>query len=59
MGGVAIRDEAEAVLLNRAKLDALDPVTEAELAPTTRPPLKTAVDARSKDLTGDVLPYAR
>jgi hypothetical protein len=54
MGGAAIRDLAEAVLLNRAKLDALDPVTEAELGPATRPQLVAVVDPRSKDLTGDV-----
>lgn len=54
MGGAATRGEAEAVLLNRAKLDALDPVTEAELGPTRRPQLVAAVDPRSKDLTGDV-----
>lgn len=53
--GAPTRVAADALLLNRAKVDSLDPMTDAELGPATRPELKTAVDPRSKDLTGDFL----
>ena len=36
LGGAAIRDSAEAVLINRAKVDALEPVSEAEMGPMLR-----------------------
>jgi hypothetical protein len=49
--GTPTRVEADAVLLNRAKIETLDPVTEAELGPATRPQLDTKIDPRSKDLT--------
>ncbi len=49
--GSARRVEAEAVLLNRAKVESLDPITEAELGPATRPELTMAVAPRSKGLT--------
>ena len=53
--GTPTRVEAEALLLNRSKVETLDPVTEAELGPARRPELKPVFDPRSKDLTGDVL----
>jgi hypothetical protein len=49
--GTVTRDEADAVLLNRAKVEALDPVTEKELGPSTRPQQTPTVDPRSKDMT--------
>jgi hypothetical protein len=52
--GESKRVETETVLLNRAKIETLDPVTAAEFGPSSRPELKTEVDPRSKDLTGDV-----
>jgi hypothetical protein len=52
--GAQARYESEAVLLNRAKIDVLEPVTEADLGPTSRPEMQIAVDPRSKDMTSDL-----
>jgi hypothetical protein len=49
--GTLTRVEADAVLLNRAKVETLDPVTEKELGPATRPQMTQSVDPRSKDMT--------
>jgi hypothetical protein len=54
MGGTVTRDEADAVLLNRRKIDRLEPADEREIRLATGLDLKTAVDPRSKDMTGDV-----
>jgi hypothetical protein len=52
--GTRTSDRAEAVLLNRVKIDVLEPVSEAELGPATRPEVATALDPRSKDMTGEL-----
>jgi hypothetical protein len=49
--GATARDQAEAILLNRLKIDVLEPVGEAELGPRSRPAETIALDPRSKDLT--------
>ncbi len=53
--GAQTRVEAETLLLNRSKVETLDPVTAAEFGPATRPELKPVFDPRSKDLTGEAL----
>lgn len=55
MGGTVRRDEADTVLLNRRKFDRLEPADEREIRLATGLDLKTSVDPRSKDMTGDVL----
>jgi len=53
MGGAVTRVDAEAVLLNRSKIDLLEPVGDAELRPSTRPEMTVELDPRSKDMTGE------
>lgn len=50
--GTVTRDEAEAVLLNRRKIDVLEPAGEAELGLAARSATNVKVDPRSKDMTG-------
>jgi hypothetical protein len=52
--GAVTREQADAVLLNRLKIDRLEPATEAELGLSQGPELTSAVDPRSKDMTGDL-----
>lgn len=54
-GGETVRDEVDTVLVNRRKIDLLEPVSPAELGMATVPRQPVAVDPRTKDLTGDVL----
>lgn len=54
IGGVITRDEVDAVLLNRAKIDALEPMTDAEFGSAPRSETNVAIDPRAKDMTGDV-----
>ena len=52
--GEAIRDEVEVVLVNRRKIDLLEPVTATEMGMAERPAPVATLDPRSKDLTGDL-----
>lgn len=54
MDGTVARDEADAVLINRRKIDRLEPADEHEIRLANGVDLKIAVDPRSKDMTGDV-----
>jgi hypothetical protein len=49
-GGVA-RDQADAVLVNRLKIDRLEPALATDLRHPTAPELPTVLDAQSKDMT--------
>lgn len=51
MGGELQREQADAVLVNRAKIDVLEAATDADLGIAKGPELEVAVDPRSKDLT--------
>jgi hypothetical protein len=52
IGGVLRRERAEAVLVNRAKIDVLEPATEADLGIGPRLELQVPLDKGAKDLTG-------
>jgi hypothetical protein len=52
--GQLVRDEVEVVLLNRRKIDLLEPATAAELGTATGPEPAIAIDPRALDLTGEV-----
>ena len=54
ISGVVTRDEVDAVLLNRAKIDALEPMTDAEFGLTPRASAGLSIDPRAKDMTGEV-----
>ena len=54
VGGEVSRDHADAILLNRLKIDLMEPADEAELGLSTGPEIVSAVDPRSKDMTGDL-----
>lgn len=54
VGGQISREQIDTVLLNRTKIDRLEPATEADLGPSKHPELTTAIDPRSKDMTGDL-----
>ncbi len=51
MGGELRREQADAVLVNRAKIDVLESATDADLGIVPAPVMEIAVDPRSKDLT--------
>jgi hypothetical protein len=50
-GGEAVREEVEVVLLNRRKIDVLEPVSASEVGRPDWPVAAIAVDPRAKDLT--------
>jgi hypothetical protein len=52
LGGELQREQAEAVLVNRSKIDVLEAATDADLGIAKSPELEVAVDPRTKDLTG-------
>jgi len=54
IGGEVARDQADTVLLNRVKIDHLEPADDAELGLSASLDLKTAIDPRSKDMTGEL-----
>jgi hypothetical protein len=54
VGGEIAREEADAILLNRSKIDRLEAVADADLGPTKRLEITTAIDPRSKDMTSDL-----
>lgn len=54
MGGEVVRDHADAVLVNRLKIERLEPATATDLGLSTGPEITTAVDPRSKDMTGEL-----
>jgi hypothetical protein len=54
MDGTVAREHVDAVLLNRLKIDRLEPANEAEVGLSTAVDIPTVVDARSKDMTGDL-----
>lgn len=51
LSGTVIRDHADGVLVNRRKIERLEPATEAELGLSNGPEIPAAVDPRSKDMT--------
>lgn len=51
--GTVVRDEADAILVNRRKIDRLEAADEHEIRLAGGIDHKTAVDPRSKDMTGD------
>lgn len=52
--GHVARDHVDAVLVNRLKLERLEPADEAEIRLAASLDLKPATDPRSKDMTGDL-----
>jgi hypothetical protein len=54
VGGEQTREHADAILLNRRKIERLEPASEAEIGLSVGPVIATAVDPRSKDMTGDL-----
>lgn len=54
MDGHVAREHSDAVLLNRVRIDRLEPANEAEVGLARGLDLKTTVDSRSKDMTGDL-----
>jgi len=56
VAGELQREPAEAVLVNRAKIDVLEPASEADLGLSKRVELQVPPDKRAKDMTGGELP---
>jgi hypothetical protein len=54
MDGHVAREHSDAVLLNRVRIDRLEPANEAEVQLSRSVDLNTRVDPRSKDMTGDL-----
>lgn len=54
MDGHVAREHSDAVLLNRMRIERLEPANESEVGLSRGLDLKTAVDPRSKDMTGDL-----
>lgn len=54
VGGTVMRDEADAVLVNRHKIERMEPADEHEIRLANDLDLKTAIDPRMKDMTGDL-----
>jgi hypothetical protein len=51
VAGEVTRDQADAVLVNRLKIQRLEPAEASDVGLSTGPELPTAVDPRSKDMT--------
>jgi hypothetical protein len=51
LGGQLMREEADAVLVNRAKIDVLEPASEADVGLSKQPELQVPLDKRAKDMT--------
>ncbi len=56
LGGELRREPAEAVLVNRAKIDVLEPASEADLGVVKAPEVTVPLDARAKDMTAGERP---
>lgn len=54
VGGTVTRDRADAVLVNRYRIDLLVQADETELGLANAPELTTPLDPRAKDMTGDL-----
>lgn len=54
IGGQVAREHADAVLLNRRKIDRIEAANEAEVGLPTASAFQPAVDPKSKDMTGDL-----
>ena len=52
LGGELRHEQAEAVLVNRAKIDVLEAASDADLGIAMGPELEVALDPRTKDMTG-------
>jgi hypothetical protein len=52
--GQVTRAQADAVLLNRRKIDRLEAASEAEIGLAAASAMRPAVDPKSKDMTGDL-----
>lgn len=52
LGGEIRREQADAVLVNSAKIDLLEAATDSDLGIAKGPDLTVPIDGRSKDLTG-------
>lgn len=53
VGGELARDHAEAVLLNRRKIELWGPAEDADLGLSAAPEVATEVDPRAKDMTAE------
>lgn len=53
IGGQVAREHADAVLINRVKIQVVEPAENEELGLSTGPELTTAVDPRAKDMTDE------
>ena len=54
MDGHVAREHSDAVLLNRVRIDRLEPANGAEVQLSNDVALNTGVDPKSKDMTGDL-----
>ena len=54
LAGATARDLADAVLVNRRKIDRMEPALATDLGLSTAPELPTTVDPHSKDMTGEL-----
>lgn len=54
MDGAAAREHVDAILLNRRKIERLEPASEAEIVLPDGLEIAATVDPRSKDTTGDL-----
>jgi hypothetical protein len=52
--GAAMRIESDAVLINRSKIDVLEPATEQDLGLARHLEIPVAADPRARDLTGSI-----
>jgi hypothetical protein len=50
--GAAVREEAEAILVNSARIDVLEAASEEDLGLSRHVELNPAIDPRAKDMTG-------
>lgn len=53
MGGEVVRDHADAVLVNRLKIERLEPAPPSDLELSDTPEITTPIDPGSKDMTDE------
>jgi hypothetical protein len=56
LGGQLMRESADAVLVNRAKIDVLEPATEADVGLSKTPELVVPLEKGAKDMTAGEAP---
>lgn len=54
MDGTVAREHVDTILLNRMKIERLEPASEAEVGLSAGPEVPSTLDPRSRDMTGDL-----